>query len=689
MSEKTGVKRREFLKVVGASSAALATAACAPEETGKLIPYLVSPDQTVPGVSTYYATTCRECAAACGIIAETRDGRAIKLEGNPDHPLNHGALCARGQAGLQALYNPDRFRTPMVKEGNAWKAITLDDAITRLSQAVAQARGTAGNAVFLNQHESGSFPRFLDSWLAAFGMPAHLSVDAEAAAAVMEANRRTYGVAWPTLSFKAAKLIVSFGADFLDGWGASVPQQLDFAEARAQLDAAPRFVYIGPRRSLTGLNADEWIACNPGSELAIANALAGKGSIQDAATASGADAAALQRLATELAAAKPALCLSGVSGDNALEVALAVAAINQASGAVGTTILSAQPITSFDGMAHTDQVLAAVERMRGGQVGIAFVRGVNPAHSLPRAAKFAEAFAKVPVRVSFSSYPDETTELCTLIIPDNHSLESWGDAEPVRGTISLQQPAMDQVFAGTMATADVLLAVAKKDAAAAPKFAAADYRTWLFGTLPGGDKAIGAALPKGIMAGTLGARTTTVAAAPAAAAPKAPAIASTQGDFFLVTYPSPVLGEGRGANKPWLQELPDPVTKIAWSSWVELHPETAERLGIDRGDILEVKTAQGSVRAPAFPYLGIHKNAIAIPLGQGHRSTAQMASFNPKHHDVSDTQWGYGRYARSLGVQPLDLLPVGTDGAGGLVLTSTKASISKTGDHRTLPSTEG
>jgi molybdopterin-containing oxidoreductase family iron-sulfur binding subunit len=109
MSEKTGVKRREFLKVVGASSAALATAACAAEDTGKLIPYLVSPDQTVPGVSTYYATTCRECAAACGLIAETRDGRAIKLEGNPDHPLNHGALCARGQASLQGLYNPDRL----------------------------------------------------------------------------------------------------------------------------------------------------------------------------------------------------------------------------------------------------------------------------------------------------------------------------------------------------------------------------------------------------------------------------------------------------------------------------------------------------------------------------------------------------------------------------------------------------
>src|SRR6185503_8991487 len=198
--------------------------------------------------------------------------------------------------------------------------------------------------------------------------------------------------------------------------------------------------------SLTGLNADEWISCKPGSELSIANALAGKGSVQQAATDSGVDAAALQRLATELAASKPALVLSGVSGDNALDVALAVAAINQASGAVGTTIKPAQALAGFEGIAHTSELLAAVERMRGGQVGVAFVRGTNPAYYLPKAAQFADAFSKVTFKVSFSSQPDETTELCDLILPDLHSLESWGDAEPVRGTIGLQQPAMDPVY---------------------------------------------------------------------------------------------------------------------------------------------------------------------------------------------------------------------------------------------------
>src|SRR5689334_15593426 len=321
----TGVKRRDFLKVLGASGAAVATVGCSSEKVGNLVPYLVHPDETVPGVSTYYATTCRECSAGCGLIAETRDGRTIKLEGNPEHPLNRGALCARGQSALQGLYNPDRFRGPMVKENGAWKAIEWDAALSLLSQKLAAARGTAANAVFINQHESGSFPAFLDAWLAGYGMRPHLSVDFEADSAAVEANRTAYGVAWPRISFADAKIIVSFGADFLDGWGMSVPQQLDFADARAKLEGAPRFVYIGPRRSLTGLNADQWIACRPGTELAIANALAGKTSIADAAQQSGVSAAVLQRLQQELTTAKPVLALAGTRGANALDVALAVA----------------------------------------------------------------------------------------------------------------------------------------------------------------------------------------------------------------------------------------------------------------------------------------------------------------------------------------------------------------------------
>ena len=602
-----GVKRRDFLKVLGTAGAAVTTVGCSTDKVAKLIPYLVHPDQTISGVSTYYTTTCRECAASCGLIAETRDGRTTKLEGNPEHPLNKGALCARGQSALQGLYNPDRLRGPMVKENGAWKAIEWDAALTLVSQKLGEARsrGGAANGVFLNQHETGSFPSFLDAWLAGFGMKPHLSVDFEADSAVIEANRRTYGVAWPRLSFSDAKLIVSFGADFLETWGMSVPQQLDFADARAKIENAPRFVYIGARRSLTGLNADQWIACKPGSELAIANALAGKGTIADAAKESGVAEATLSRLQQDLAAATPALVLAGSSASNALDLALAVAAINQRSGAVGTTIRPAESLSAFDGAARFSDVVAAVERMRGGQVPIAFVRGANPAYSLPRGANFAEAFAKVPFKVSFSMYPDETTELCDLMLPDLHSLESWGDAQAAKGTMSLQQPTMDPVFSGTRATADVLIQLAQKDPANAAQYAQKDYRTWLMSRFPGGTTAFTAALQKGVAAGSTAPRAPTAGASSVITPP--PQLAQTQGEYFLVTYHSPVLGDGRGANKPWLLELPDPVTKVLWSSWVEIHPETANRLGIERGDVVEVKTPTGSVRAPAYLYLGIRE----------------------------------------------------------------------------------
>ena len=463
----TGVKRREFLKVLGVGAAATTMLGCASEEVEKLIPYLVSPDQTVPGVSTYYATTCRECSVGCGVIAETRDGRTIKLEGNPDHPVNRGALCARGQAALQGLYNPDRYRGPMIRRNGRLEPIGWDEAIQLFVQKIneTRSRGGAANAVFVNQHESGSFPGFLDAWLAGFGMPAHLSYDAGADHAAIAANRQSYGVAWPRLDFSAARLIVSIGADFLDGWGAMVPQQLDFADARANHETAPRLIYIGPRRSLTGLNADKWIDCKPGTEMAIVRMLAGQLPIDPVALETGVSASVLDALGKEFAFTKPSMVVAGSGGSDGLELALAANALNQSKGNVGVTIKPNEGYLGFDRMATPAELRALAERMNSGGVSLLMVRGANPGFTLPKSVGFAAAMAKVPFKVSFSSYPDETSELADLILPDHHSLEQWGDAEPIRGTISLQQPAMDPVF-DTRATSDVLIATAKKIRAA-------------------------------------------------------------------------------------------------------------------------------------------------------------------------------------------------------------------------------
>ena len=662
----TGVKRREFLKVLGGATAATTMLGCASEKVEKLIPYLVSPDQTVPGVSTYYATTCRECSVACGLIAETRDGRTIKLEGNPEHPVNRGALCARGQAALQGLYNPDRYRGPMIRRNGRLEAASWDDAIQLFSQKLneTRSRGGAASAIFINQHESGSFPGFLDTWLTGFGMSGHVSYDAGADHAAIAANRQSYGVSWPKLDFSAARLIVSIGADFLDGWGAMVPQQLDFADARANRENAPRLIYVGPRRSLTGLNADQWIDCKPGSEMAIVRMLAGQMPAEAASQATGVNATVLDAFAKEFAATKPNMVVAGGGNSDGLELVLAANALNQAQGSVGVTIKPNEGYLGFDRMASPAEVRAIAERMNSGGVSLLMVRGSNPAFTLSKSAAFAAAMAKVPFKVSFSSCQDDTSELADLILPDHHSLEQWGDAEPVRGTISLQQPTMDPVF-DTRATSDVLIAVAKKDPGSAARYTMSDYRSWLIGRFPGGAAALTAALPRGIAAGSLGESTTP---RPVPAIRVAPPIEQSSGNMYLVVYPHPLIGDGRGANKPWLQEIPDPVTKICWQTVAEMNPATAERMGLANGDHVTIQTSAGTLTLPVLRYPGTQRDTVAIATGRGHTNA--------------------GRYAKA-GVNPLEILPLAEDRAGGIAFVSTKANVSKAGGYAQIVTTEG
>ncbi|MGH7662749.1 MAG: molybdopterin-dependent oxidoreductase [Gemmatimonadaceae bacterium] len=682
-SKPAGVKRRDFLKVMGAGSAVAASVGCGIEDPGTLIPYLVSPDGAVPGVSNYYATTCRECSTGCGILAEVRDGRTIKLEGNPAHPVNRGALCARGQAAVQGLYNPDRIGSPMVRRNGELVATTWDEAMSLFAQRLNEARasGVAANAAFINQHESGAFPAFVDQWLADHGMQPHYSFDAVADTTVIRANREAYGVGWPGLRFDQARLIVSFGADFLDGWGASVPQQLAFADARARVENAPRFIYIGARRSLTGLNADEWIAARPGSEGAIARALlgaaggaggAGGASFEEAARSSGVAVATLQRIAREIAIARPSLILAGSASGGAPDLARDVAAMNHALGNVGFTIRTDEEVPGLDAVATFGEMAGLAQRMAGGQVPLLMVRGANPVYSLASTG-FARAMSSVPFKVSFSSYPDETTLLCDLVLPDHHPLESWGLAVPAPGVIGMQQPTMEKVF-DTRPTADILLAVARADAGLAARYQEPSFRDWVMNRLPGDMNAFTEALTRGLVRGTL--PITAASGAPAAiVAPAEPSATPLQpvdpdGDsFYFVVYPSPVLGDGRGANKPWLQELPDPVSKICWQSWVEVHPLTAERLGIENGDVLRVETGTGGIEAPAWVYPGIRPDTIAMALGRGHEA--------------------YGRYASGTGVNPMRILSPAQDASGGFVWSSTTARVSKTGDHIPLVTIEG
>jgi Fe-S-cluster-containing dehydrogenase component len=356
--------------------------------------------------------------------------------------------------------------------------------------------------------------------------------------------------------------------------------------------------------------------------------------------------------------------VAGGGGLDSVETILAANALNQSQGNVGVTIKPTEGYLGFDRIAAPAELRVLARRMEVGSVPVLMVRGANPVFTLPKSVGFAAAMAKVPFKVSFSSYPDDTSELADLILPDHHALEQWGDAEPVRGTISLQQPTMDPVF-DTRATSDVLIAVAKKDPSNAARYPN-DYRSWLIGRFPGGAAGLTAALPRGIASGSVG-ESTAARPAPSPRDNLKP-LEQTTGNMYLVVYQHPLIGDGRGANKPWLQEIPDPVTKICWQTVAEMNPATAEKMGLANGDHVAIQTEAGTLTLPVLRYPGMQRDTVAIATGRG--------------------QVHAGRYAKA-GVNPLEILPAQEDRAGGVAFVSTKANVSKAGGYAHLVTTEG
>ncbi len=683
------IDRRRFLKVLGvtgAGAAALSSCGIGPEPTERLIPYLIQPEDQIPGTATYYATTCRECAAGCGVRVRVREGRAVKLEGNPDSPINRGRLCARGQAALQGLYNPDRIAHPMVRNAaGRFEDIDWDGALQRVAAKVREARGKG--IVFLTGAEQSTFGDLVDEWMKQVG-GRRLSYEPFGFEALRAGNRIAFGTqALPTYDFANAKYLLSFGADFLDTWLSPVEFQNGFARAHAFDAGRPasmaKFVYVGPRLSLTGMNADEWIAAKPGTEgmlaLALAQVIMSQHLARVPADASrlvrvlaahtpravaqvtGIDEAAIVRLARELARSGGGLAVAGgmaAQAANGAETVAAVNILNYVVGAVGSLVKFGADLAI--GSTNTfEEVVRLKADMEAGRVALLFVHGTNPAHSLPGA--FQQALGKVGYKVSFSSYMDETTAACDLVLPDHHALEQWGDSRPRAGVTALQQPVVQPVF-GTQPTGDVILKLSGKtgtfqdylQAKWHTRHAANFAQYWM------------ESLEKGGIYADAPARAVRLAdlsninfAAPAAAPDQ---------NQDVIVFPHPALHDGRGANKPWLQELPDPVSKIAWHSWVEVHPDTAAKWGLATGDFLLLKSPFGAQKFPTWITRSVRPDVLAVPTGQGHTA--------------------YGRYAKDRSANAFELLGVEVNGYGGRNF-AVAASATKTGEHRKIVTTEG
>ncbi len=722
------LSRRDFIKIAGIATAATGFAPAV--RSIVLEPYVRPPEEALPGQATWYASTCRQCPAGCGIVVRVINGRAKKIEGNPLHPLNHGKLCARGQAGLQVLYNPDRLKNAVRQTGGRgsrqFEPLYWPDALDILAEKIttlADPKRMAFWGGLMPDHLYALTARLLD----ALGTPPPLVFDLHSAlegrVTTARLSQAFFGAPeLPVYDLARTDVVFSFGANFLETWMSPVAQSHAYGTLRqGQFGGRGFIVQFEPRLSATAASADEWIPLQPGFEGHVALAL-GRiiveerlghvGNLRDRAVlyqnvdvremaaASGIPVETLRRLARVFADADQAVAIPGgnLAGQrNGLASMLAVQALNLVVAQIGRVggVFQSQPGPSVSlrqapSVDSFEQVLDLIDRMKAGEIDLLMIHGANPMFELPTSAGFAEAIRRVPFVVSFSPFVDETAVWSDLILPDHTYLESWGYQVPAPGAdrpvASSQQPVVRPLY-DTRATADVLLALAARLGGRA-----ADALPWLdevallqdiAGQLHGSSLgAYDARTQAGFWAlwrqyggwWSEGELLREPEVTEIAQQPLPLVEPQFEGNpqifrFHLHLYPLLTLTDGRGANLPWLQETPDPMTTASWQTWVELNPETARSLGVSDNDVVWVGSPVGELEAPVVVHPGIRPDVVAIPVGQGHID--------------------YGRYAEQRGRNPLALVVAATDpDTGALAWGATRVRVEPTGKKQVLPRLE-
>jgi anaerobic selenocysteine-containing dehydrogenase len=728
------ITRRDLLQYIGAGGIGAVGGVLYGESVERnvelLVPQVVPPEDYSPGVATWYNTVCRQCSAGCGISVRIREGKAKKIEGNPVHPVSQGRSCARGQAGLNALYNPDRIREPLTsatqRGTGSFYPMSWDEALTSIGSNIGRLKieNNGGRVRLLTGRVGGHLDELFAQFMELLGSEHYQQYDFTYPSALAAANRVSFGMEQlPYYDIKNADMLMSFGADYLGTWISPVHHSLAYGHLRqGRKGRRGKTVQIEPRMSLSGANADEWIAARPGTEgllaLGLAHAIVNQGlydgsdrddwsnALQgyapaDVAAATDVDEDTILRLAREFGESDAALAIAGgatTAGTSAFASAIAVNTLNILAGNVGQPggiILNSVNAFSAAGSKHAgmQQILELVDAMEAGDVDVLLLHDSNPVFALPDASRFRQALDKVPLVVAMSTFHDETTDLADIILPTSSYLESWGDDIPDPGVgfpvATISQPVVATLY-DTLSAGDITLALARQIGGELPiempwgsteEFIKARWRERYhqLGTASGDsgfDEFWRAALEAGVW-GQPGVSIgdhlmPTSSATITAITNPVSEFAGTEEEYPLVLHPylSATFLDGRGANLPWLQETPDPLTSVVYGSWAELNPVTAEDLGIKEGDVLQVETPAGSVNVPALIFPAIRPGVVAMPIGQGHTS--------------------YGRYAAERGINPMRLVPMQIDDkSGDLAWAATRAKVSNTGERMRIVKTDG
>ncbi len=691
--------RRTFLKIAGMGSLAFASS-CTSESDKKLFSLVKAPADMVTGKANWYASTCRECPAGCGILAKNREGRIIKIEGNPLHPINKGRLCMRGQAALQGIYHPNRLKVPLFKKNGRFQALSYSEATSLLNSRAVAARNGFNRARMLTETVGQGLMQLFTDALQNLNSPPPLVFEPYAYESLKTANKLVFGIdGLASYHMDQADLLVSFGADFLETWLSPVEYAWKFKTMHAhQADTKNSYMHVSPFQSLTGANADLWLACQPGAEHLIALGLikqvlaAGMGqslspTLRQVLTTS---AAPFDRdfviqhtgipphgydiLVQSLMQARRPLILgsgTGAADTHGLMTQVCVNLLN----------LLLDPELRLLDFTRRHRVETAARRadipnffstLDNDTVELLLINNANPVFSMSSDSSVTEALERSDrFVVCFSNFLDETTASADLILPVRMPLETWDEYGGKSGMTSTLQPAMGQLTQAPH-LGDVMLKTCF-----GPEYPFKDYKDHLVSMLAGTfDITDEFKWAKTLQQGgrfdmphsptdlrqppTTDTIATLLTQRPELKAPQLTFAAAPSIRFF----------DGRGANRPWLCEIPDPLYRIAWQTPVVMHPETARANNVGQEDVIGIESSFGSLEAPAVLSELVIPGLLVMNIGQGHQI--------------------FGNETEVAGVNPLQLLsPMAHKNSGGADLHVTGIKIRKTDRTMKLAGTSG
>lgn len=637
--------RRDFLKMMGFSLTAATIAAGCEIPVRKVAPYIFKPEDVMPGVATWYASSYINGGDYCSILVKTREGRPIKIEGNRDSVITRGGTNARAQASVLSLYDGMRISGPKQNFQQVQKDATWGETDLAVIEKLT-ANPNAAIRFLSSTIISPSTKKVFDKFKAKYPNTRFITYDAVSSSGLLMANQATEGkCAIPHYDFAKAKTIVGIDCDFLGTWISPVEYIKDYVQGRKLGKKEPsmnRHFQIESRMSMTGANADYRIGVMP-SEIGVA-ALMLLDKVSGTSYASGMQLSVVDRARQIDAAAASLKKNAGASlvvcGSNNMYIQVIVNAINRALGNIGKTISFDMPCMLRGGMDKDLKDL--VSEMEHGDVEILMVNNCNPVYDSPLGDAFAKAMDKVPMSISFAGSLDETSKLCKYLCPDHHYLESWNDAEPRKGCYSLAQPTIRHLF-DTRQMQDSLLTWCATGGETAQNYADFLMQNWSDMFFSGSaDKEhdfhsalqVGVYQPmmsQGMMDADMTGEMTgamepgQMPMAPAmgggdmtanAAAEIAKEAKSAQG-LQVQFYEKVSMGDGRYANNPWLQELPDPVSKITWDNYINVSPEWARVNGLIHGDVITLTLNGKDITLPISVQPGQVNGSMSVAMGYG------------------------------------------------------------------------